>query len=145
MELFGALCALPFAGVVAAFYPRWLLKISENRGFFFVLIMAASCLVAGLVVLELALIFKLGIVAAHDQFKPSFDVLHGWNVLLGPAAITNLIFCLLRRCVANERRMCLATSIACFSAIVLVLGSHLWIDETAHYRTDSEGTFRIKD
>lgn len=143
--MFCGLGAVPIVLLISVFYSRFLVRAYEEGGMVALLLKIASCFLVVSVLLEVGLMLNLGAAVAHDRFNPFFDRLHALNILLGPAAITNLVAILIHRQTVDNNEARFYSSAVCFLAIMCGLYSNVAVDGVVHYRTDGEGTYRITE
>ena len=135
MDTFGIIFALPVAIVISIFYPQFILRLFSKNRVLVLTFCGLSCLVVIAICVEIGLITHYGIVTAHDKYHPNLDRLHGWNSLLGPAAVTNLFIAFLLYKKSPTHIIKLVSGFVCFLAIGFMGVSNLFYDNAAHYRT----------
>ena len=142
MEALGALLGLPVALAISFFYPRCALRLIEHRPSLRLPLHALSCLVVGTIGIEAVWLARDGFVGAYDSHRQELNALQGWNTLLGPAALTNAVLIPLvpRR---SAQTALWAGRVVCFLALGFGGAFNVFYDDATHYRTDSEGTYRI--
>lgn len=131
--------------VIGIVYPRAVFFIATEFPRAKWLALAFSVAVTASVAYEIHLIRSVGIIAAYDASPRFLDVLNTLNCLAAPAALTHLVLFALDKCFASKNIVKNVTSVICCLSIWASLAALLIYDSAAHYRTDSEGTYRIDE
>jgi hypothetical protein len=129
MELLGLLLAVPVTLAVSLVYSAIIMAVFRFLPALGRVLVAGSCLVVAVVVVELLLIATLGAKGVYAHGGHAFTSMHFLSFLLGPPAVANLVLHLLSRWNLNRWLRFSSVTFCCWIGCMAVLLGHSIVDE----------------